>query len=190
MTFPKPPRRDRDDLWRELEHVDARRAVQDQVLWSAFGIFGGATNAVLVAALFVNGGAPEPWVGMVIASIATALSVAWHLIQSRVLRYLLRHEERIWELEELLGFVQRQSWADRGPRARNVMLWCSRGAIIGWCAALLAFFILSLSQPPTPHAHRKWLGTQDSVMQVVSSRLDSLDLKVARVMSEFQRLKR
>jgi len=144
---------DRPELWSQLENAINLRSSEDQVLWSIFGTFW-AANAILLIALFTTGDLPSnPTVGVVIASVGTALSLIWHGIQSRALGHVKRHEELMKTLEEELQIppcfavsaeINRSSYDQylrRGFRARTLMPLCSLGGAVLWILALIFFVV-------------------------------------------------
>lgn len=125
------------------------RSAQDQVLWTMFGIFW-AANAILIVAVFNTGELPdEPWITGVIASVGALMCLVWHWVQSRALGNVIKHERLMQRLEksfipephrtsrspeevynELLG--SGAPWYTRGPRARNLISFCSLSAVLIW----------------------------------------------------------
>ena len=136
------PRLSRQELSDQLSRGIELRSSQDQVLWSIFGFFG-ATNAVLLVALFQDGRFPaDPWLVLVVVVAGVAVAVAWHLIQRRAIGYIERHEALMARIEQELRVPSTLSVTAEvtgGVRARCVMVsygWFS-GAL--WVAVLLIF---------------------------------------------------
>lgn len=142
-----------EQLWTQLGHVLDLRSNEDSVLWTAFGFFG-ATNAILLVALFANGDLPSnPVVACVVASVGVLASLIWHVVQERALGHIERHEALIERLEAALrvpaGFsVSARRNVDDYNRyvrsrsrlsARAVMVGSSAGAVLLWIAVLLVF---------------------------------------------------
>ena len=125
---------ERSEMWIQLTNAINLRSSQDQVLWSIFGTFW-AANAILLVALFTTGDLPtNRIVGIIVATFGTVLSIVWHIIQTRALGHLMRHEELMRKLEAKLDFdpdyavsaeVNRKSYdqyLSKRPKARTVML--------------------------------------------------------------------
>lgn len=92
----------RGELWEQLSRAIELRSSQDQVLWSIFGFFG-ATNAILLVALFTDGEFPkDPWVAAVVVGAGLLLSLTWHFIQARALGHIKRHEALMESIEREL----------------------------------------------------------------------------------------
>jgi len=142
----------RPEMWNQLTNAINLRSSQDQVLWTIFGAFW-ATSAILLVALFTTGKLPEnPVVGIAVASVGAAISLAWHFIQKRALGHVGRYEELMRKLEVELSLraglavsteINREDYVQyvgEGPRARKVMPVCSLGGFILWCSAA-AYFV-------------------------------------------------
>jgi hypothetical protein len=141
----------RQELWDQLSRAIELRSSQDQVLWSIFGTFG-ATNAILLVALFTTGEFPkDPWLGVVVTAVGFSLSILWHFIQSRALGHVKRHEALMKCIEAELRLppdfavsaeINRASFdsqVGRGIRARTVMRLLGLGSALLWAVALLTF---------------------------------------------------
>ncbi len=89
----------RTELWGQLSRVVDLRSSQDQVLWSIFGFFG-ATNAVLLSAMFASGDFPKNlWIQIVLVVAGCGVSIVWHFIQLRALGHIKRHEALMAAIE-------------------------------------------------------------------------------------------
>jgi len=144
----------RNDDWRwlQLSNAVASRSNMDQILWTVFGHFWGA-NAILLVALFQNGGLPKPLVGILVALIGTALSVAWKIIQRRALGHLKFYEDVVKKLEEdlkipatdtLSGWLNAELYKTHVEsstrwKAREVMNLCSASAVWIWAIGTCSF---------------------------------------------------
>lgn len=147
-----PPRSPipREELLAQLANTLGLRSSEDQVLWSAFGTFWGA-NAILLVALFSTGKLPDsPGIAPAVSAIGLAISLVWHWVQQRALGHVERYEllakriEERLQVEESLSTSARRNVGDydllkRGPKARDVMRWCSTGASLLWALALIGF---------------------------------------------------
>ena len=92
----------RAELFEQLSRAIDLRSAQDQVLWSIFGFFG-ATNAVLLSALFQAGTFPSDGTMLIIVVTAGIFaSLAWHLIQRRAIGHIKRHEALMEQIEREL----------------------------------------------------------------------------------------
>lgn len=92
----------RSELSEQLSRVVELRSSQDQVLWSIFGFFG-ATNAVLLSAMFASGDFPRSlWIQGVVVFAGLGVSITWHFIQVRALGHIRRHEALMAALERAL----------------------------------------------------------------------------------------
>ncbi len=137
----------RQELWTQLANAVNLRSSQDQVLWTILGFFG-ATNAVLLSAMFASGDFPKSrWIQGVLVISGLLLSFAWHLIQGRALGHIKRHEALMALIERTLDLPAgmavsaqiNQSLYDihlgGGIPARYVI------ARFGWATALLWVFV-------------------------------------------------
>ena len=136
----------RAELWEQLSRAIDLRASQDQVLWSIFGFFG-ATNAILLAALFANGEFPkDPWVNSVVIVAGLLLSYLWQKIQKRALGHIEHHEALMEIIERTLEVPQEFAVSvkincspyardlGKGIPAREIMERCGWGSAILWAA--------------------------------------------------------
>ena len=134
---------DRPELWRQLGNAIHLRSAQDQVIWSIFGVFW-AANAILLVALFSSEAYPRYVVGTIISVVGFFLSLAWHGIQCRALRYIRRHETLRDRIERQLSIPTELATSVRinhGIPARRIMPICSLVAAILWALAFLFFFV-------------------------------------------------
>src|SRR3990170_1557415 len=99
---PPGPDADKEELRFRLELAISYRNHEDQIIWTAFGIFF-ATNAVLLVALFQTGDFPNAPVGTLISLAGAFMSVAWALIQRRALGHLERYEALAERIERKLN---------------------------------------------------------------------------------------
>jgi len=151
QDVPSQPLKDgeRAELLQQLSNVVLMCANEEQVIWSIFGTFG-ATNAILLVALFSTGKLPEsPFVGPAVSAVGALLSLVWHLIQRRVRGHLERFEGTMLLLEERLGIGPRlalSAWINKDaygrlspPRARPLMEACSLVSALSWFVFFLYF---------------------------------------------------
>jgi hypothetical protein len=152
-TDPADGRGSRDSaLWNQLQNAVAFVAKEDQIIWTIFGIFW-AANALLLAALFVQGKVPDRTVGIVISAAGAVLSLIWAVIQSRALRFLHFYEKVQEALEAQLltdgyrvytlsrGLNQETFDKSRGTRvpARIIMRGSSVGCAVAWVLSTVGF---------------------------------------------------
>ena len=141
--MPPSEERPRAELWTQLGNAISLRSSQDQVLWTILGFFG-ATNAVLLSAMFASGDFPKSvWIQGLLVVCGLLLSFAWHVIQSRALGHIKRHESVIALLERALDVPEGMavsSQVNRGAYDRFLGNGISARQLIagfGWASALL-----------------------------------------------------
>ncbi len=119
---------EKDQILSLLCSYGSQRVGQDQVVWNMFGAFW-ATNALLLVSVF---SADEVWdkkyVWLVVSLIGFMVSVAWFLVQDRMLNRIARYEISIKFIEKTLVFPKPLRTYSNSPlrslidvRARNVM---------------------------------------------------------------------
>lgn len=141
----------REELWEQLSRAIELRSSQDQVLWSIFGFFG-ATNGVLLVALFSDGEFPkDPWVAAVVVGAGLLLSLTWHFIQVRALGHIKRHEALMESIERELRLpldfavsaeINRASTDHHvgvGIPARKVMARCGLVSALLWGVVVIIY---------------------------------------------------
>ena len=139
-------------MWTQLQNAIKMRSSEDQILWIIFGIFW-AVNAVLLVALFRDGGLPDDsGVGVVVSLVGIFMSVTWCLIQFRTLGRVKKYEALMEKLEQTLNFPSEYAisgkinkdafdkYLGKWPKVRHVMLWCSFVSIAAWIFGL-GFFV-------------------------------------------------
>ena len=139
-------------MWHQLENAIKVRSTEDQICWSIFGIFW-AANAILLVALFQNGGMPDESVGIVIALVGFGLSFVWQKIQTRALKYVKMYEAVMEKLERALGIeseytvsgkINKEDWENiigRGIKVRQWMLGSIFVIMVLWGIAFALFFV-------------------------------------------------
>lgn len=137
----------RQELFLQLQNAIALRSAQDQVLWTILGFFG-ATNAVLITAIFSSGDLPKTYlIPACVIPTGMALCFAWNSIQGRALGHIKRHEALMARLEIALALphgIATSSKLNRelyeeflggGTPARSLM------PLFGWTALLMWFLL-------------------------------------------------
>lgn len=128
------------ELWNQLSNAANLRSSEDQVLWTASGIFW-AANAVLLVALFQGGKLPEANVPrLVVSGVGMVLSTIQYFLQGRALGHIQRYEKLMTRLEHALDFAPEYAIsanlntedADRylGGRKGNVWFKVRRGTLV------------------------------------------------------------
>lgn len=148
--------KDKSLLESQLNNVISARSSQDQILWSIIGIFG-ATNAILLVALFPSGDLPKnPIIGILICTVGLLISFTWTLMQRRALSHIYYLEDLRAIIERDLGIESRFSISPilnqelaskyllKRPRARDLIKAFDWGMIILWILGLLAFISMKL----------------------------------------------
>lgn len=134
----------------QLANAINLRSSQDQVLWTITGIFS-AANAVLLVALFSNGGLPtEPIVGVILSLVGLLMSVIWFCIQGRAIRRIKYYERVIDKIErDLLGLSRELRTTpppNGGVPARRLMRVLAGGWVAGWFIGF-GYFVCCLLPP-------------------------------------------
>lgn len=132
------------DLNSQLSNVINSRSSQDQVLWTIFGAFA-AVNAILLVALFQDGGLPSKlFTGMTISFVGLFISTFWYIMQRRALSHILFLEAVREKIELSLNIMPEhfispnlnKKLSDRflykKPKARNSFRVFSRIMILFW----------------------------------------------------------
>jgi|GEM_PF-1379588 len=144
--------RERNEKWKQLENAIKLRSAQDQVLWTIFGAFG-ATNAILLVALFPEGHCPTYLVGFIISLVGLFLAIVWCKIQNRALGHIKLYEDLMKELEYRLCIPREctvsintalyEKYLAKGKPAKWWMPMCSKVMMGLWAVGVL-FFLYSL----------------------------------------------
>jgi hypothetical protein len=137
----------RQELFLQLQNAIALRSAQDQVLWTILGFFG-ATNAVLITAIFSSGDLPKTYIiPAFVIPTGMALCFAWNTIQARALGHIKRHEALMARLETALALPHAiatssklnrelyEEFLEGGRPARSIM------PLFGWLALLMWFLL-------------------------------------------------
>jgi hypothetical protein len=137
----------REELFVQLQNAISLRTAQDQVLWTILGFFG-ATNAVLITAMFSSGDFPKSFlIPTFVVPTGMALCIAWNSIQRRALGHINRHEALATSIETALDIPSNLSTSSKlnvdlyaqflgsGTPARALM------PLIGWITLLMWFLL-------------------------------------------------
>jgi|WetSurMetagenome_2_1015567.scaffolds.fasta_scaffold111537_2 hypothetical protein len=136
----------------QLSNAVAMAAKEDQIIWTIFGVFW-AANAILLVALFTEGGIPTDLVGVTVSFVGVLFSVIWCLIQQRAINWLKYYEKLIFNIEEKLEMPDDCSisaWRNKrlfndtignGVRVRVLMIVSGLVSSIAWVISFLIFLI-------------------------------------------------
>lgn len=143
-------------LENQLSNVIATRSSQDQILWSIIGVFG-ATNAILLVALFPNGDLPKsPIIGAIICIVGLLVSFTWTLMQRRALAHIKYIEcirenlerdiniESKYAMSPNMNIELKMKYLLIKPMARHVLRSFGWGMIILWVVGLIVFISIKM----------------------------------------------
>ncbi len=140
----------------QLNRVVGVRSSEDSITWNIFGIFW-AANAILLVALFSNGGIARLPVGIIVCCVGSVMALSAYLLQDRGLRFIEYYEATIENLERELkiepkfaisGRVNETGYKEHfrcSVRARTVMRRMDVAALAGWFAFLMYFIVTAAS---------------------------------------------
>ena len=149
--------KDKELLKNQLNNVITARSSQDQVLWNIIGVYG-ATNAILLVALFPSGDLPSnTLIGIIICFIGLLISISWKYMIRRALLHIYYLEDLRTLIEKNLEIENKYSISSRlnnslaikhlskRPRARTVIRIFGLGMIILWTLGVFSFLLLKLN---------------------------------------------
>src|SRR4051812_10877277 len=90
-----------DHRWNQLAIAANLAAKQDQIVWAVFGVFW-AANAILLVALFPDGGAPGRTAGIIVSVVGVFTTVMWCLVQWRAIGFMEYYDALVMRLEQSL----------------------------------------------------------------------------------------
>lgn len=101
---------DEQTRWNQLTSAISYRASQEQIAWAMFGTLG-ATNAILLVALFSSGDLPQNGkVGIVVSAVGVSVSILWNVMLHRIYRFAYRIEQLVTKIETDLEIDDRHSF--------------------------------------------------------------------------------